>query len=167
MSISPHWRLPPELPGAFLAGSALGLLGAGRLGALSAVLLLAAALGCGLIAALPWLVVGLARGLARRAPPWVGLRGALRGALITGTILALLDLAAFAALRRLAAAGALIAAESVAHSLLLPGLLALATLGLGVAGLRLLGRLPAGARGGRWARGAALGLFALALAVGR
>ena len=167
MPPSPRWRLPPELPGAFLAGAGLGWLGAARLEALSAPLLGAAALASGGIATLPWLLVGLARGLAHRPPPWDGLRGALRGALVTVVLVVLSDLALFAALRRLAVAGALIAAEGAARSLALSGLCALATLGLGVGGGYLLKRVPPAAHGGRWALAAGIGLIALTLAAGR
>ena len=134
---STRWRLTHELTGALLAGSSLGLLAMARLDAFPSWLLLAGSFGLGATCVLPWLVVLLARGLARSHPDAAPVALLLRGALITGLVLALMGLAAFVVLRRLAVLAALVVHQSLVGTLLLPGtalLVAavLAWLGLGV-----------------------------------
>ncbi len=123
-----RWLSEPT--GALLAGSLLACLAASRLHAFPTWLLLPLATGAGLLSALPWLVLVMARVMARARPEPSAPRLLLRAAVLTGTALVLLDLAAYFALRRLAVLGALIVQESAFRSSLLPvGIGAVAVLG--------------------------------------
>mgnify|MGYP002639659669 CR=1 FL=1 len=158
---SSRWRLTHELSGAFLAGAALGLLGLARLDAFPPWLLLVGTAACGLASLPPWLAVSLARGMARSQPQGSPLAQLLRGALITGLALTLLDLAAYAALRQLAVLAALVVDRPLAATLVLPSAAAGLAVVLTWLGLRGVRRLSPTGRPWTWAA-TATALLALA-----
>ncbi len=153
-----RWRWTHELTGASLAGSVLTLIAMARLEAFPGwLLLLGAALG-GLLCAMPWPVVMLARLLSKSQPQGSPLELLVRGALLTGLLLALLDLAAYALLQQLATMAALVVPRPVAVALGLPALSGVVLVVGCLAGLRLARRLPD--RSPRpWLLGAALALL--------
>ncbi len=155
-----RWRLTHEPSGAFLAGAALCTVGLIRLDAFPPWLLLASAAAAGLVCTTPWALVLLARGMADSQPDHPPLAQLLRGALITGLVVLLLDLAAYALLRQLAELSALVVVRPVLATLALPaGAALLACLGTWL-GLRATARLPSTAS--PWpCFGGALGVLAL------
>jgi hypothetical protein len=153
-----RWRLTHELSGAFLAGGLLGLLAMARLDAFPTWLLLAGAGVVALASGLPWLAILLARGLARSHPEHPPLAQLVRGALLTGLGLTLLDLGGFVVLQRLAVLSALVVHRSMLGTLALPGALAALAVVSTWLGLRSCRRLPAGRSPWPWL-GAGLALL--------
>jgi hypothetical protein len=149
-----RWRLTHEPTGAFLAGAALGMLALARLDAFPGWLLLAGAGATGLACASAWLPVMLARGMASSHPDHPPLTQLIRGGLITGVVVALLDLLAFVALERVAVAAALVVGRPVLHALVLPGTLAALAALVGWQGLRAARRVPQTALTWPWLAGA-------------
>jgi hypothetical protein len=136
-----RWRPTHELTGAFLAGAWACLLAAARLDAFPGCLLMSCAILGGLLCCVFWLPVLLARGLARSPSGQPGAVQLLRGLLLTGLALVLLDLASFVALRQLAVISALVPHRTLPATLALPAGLAAAAATLAWLGLRFAPRL--------------------------